>query len=255
MVFGAGGRFSEDLDFACLVLDAELAQLELLELLENDALEDDVTVRQAEAEVAGPGTLQARFTFTSPIGDGRFELDVTSAGRPVLLGTTLKRMATQPYFAQLGFVLPEILMVRSVEMAAEKLAAIHRRFENGNPKDVWDLWKWFRQSHPDEVALVRQLWPARLWLDGATEPVRWRGPGWIEQLDVRRFNWDRLRPLLPATQRLEPGEIVTELKSRLRPWVDEEPDGVLSDVGDGRQRARHAVETRIEAVKATVTNG
>lgn len=255
LIFGAAGRFSEDLDFACLHEDSDLTQLELIELLEADPLEDEVAVRHEASEVAGPGTLQARFTFSSPIGDGRFELDVSSAGRPVLLGATRQPLKVQPYFAQLGFSLPEVMSVRSVEMATEKLAAIHRRFENRNPKDVWDLWSWFTQSRPADVALVRQLWPARLWLDGATDAVHWRGPGWIEELDARRFNWDRLRSLMAANQRLHAEAIVAELKNRLRPWVDDDSDGVLSDVGDGRQRRRPGVDARIRGVAAAIGSG
>ena len=141
------------------------------------------------------------------------------------------------------------MSVRSVERATEKLAAIHRRFGNGNPKDVWDLWKWFGQAPPEDAALVTRLWPARLWLDGAVDGSRWRGPEWIEQLDARRFNWDRLKPLMPATQRLQPEAIVADLKNRLRLWVDDDSDGILGDVGDGRQRARLAVELRVGAVR------
>lgn len=171
LIFGAAGRFSEDIDFACLDVDSELVQLELIDLLEKDS-DDEVIVRHVSSEVAGPGTLQARFTFTCPIGDGSFELDVTSAGRPVLLGPIRQALAPQLYFAQLGFMVPGVTSVRSIEMATEKLAAIHRRFENRNPKDIWDLWKWFGQSRPEDAELVRRLWPARLWLDRIMDDAR-----------------------------------------------------------------------------------
>jgi hypothetical protein len=130
-----------------------------------------------------------------------------------------------------------------------RIALSPRRSENRNPKDIWDLWKWFSQCHPADAQLVRLLWPARLWLDGLAGDTRWREPGWIERLDVRRFNWDRLRPLVPAYQRLQADQIVTELKARIRPWVDDNSDGVLSDVGDGHQHARLAVQERIRAVQ------
>lgn len=57
---------------------------------------------------------------------------------------------------------------------------------------------------------------------------------------------------MPATQRLLPEAIVDELKSRLKSWIDDDSDGVLSDVGDRRQRARSAVEGRVGAVKEAI---
>lgn len=255
IVFGAAGRFSEDLDFACLDPESELVQLELLDLLTTDPLEDEVEVHQGSSELAGSGTLQARFSFRSPIGEGRFELDVTSADRSVLLGAVRQPLAVQPYFRDLGYPPPDMLSVRPVEMATEKLAAIHRRFENRNPKDLWDLWKWFSLCQPADAQLVGRLWPARLWLDGLADGTRWRGPGWIERLDARQFNWDRLRPLLPANQRLQGDQIIRELKARIGLWVDDDSDGVLNDVGDGRRRAHGAVEERIQAVRQALGRG
>jgi predicted nucleotidyltransferase component of viral defense system len=249
IVFGAAGRFSEDLDFACLADDSELVQLQLLEEMQPAEPADEIAITIMRNELSGPGTLQATFTFDCPIGQGRFELDVTSSEKPVLLGAMHQALVPQRYFSQLGFDIPEIMSVRTIEMATEKLAAIHRRYENGNPKDVWDLWKWISATPPDQLQLVTELWPARLWLDGLAGDVEWRGPGWAEQLNAGKFNWDRLTALLPRTQPLKPEEVIAGLKDRLRPWIDNDDDGVLSDVGDGRQRRRESVEARIQAVR------
>ena len=54
---------------------------------------------------------------------------------------------------------------------------------------------------------------------------------------------------MPANQRLQADQIVAELQARIRPWVDDDSDGVLSDVGNGHQRARVAVQDRIQAVE------
>jgi hypothetical protein len=158
-------------------------QIELEELLTGDA-DDEVSVRVLSSEVAGPGTMQAVCAFTSPLGEGGFELDVASSQCPLLLGATTQPLAPQPYLQALGFAPAAVLAMHSCEMAAEKLCALHRRSGNRNPKDVWDLWRWFGHAQPRDAELVRVLWPARLWHDG----VQWRGPGWLEALDAKQFN-------------------------------------------------------------------
>jgi predicted nucleotidyltransferase component of viral defense system len=247
LVFGRAGRFSEDLDFAILSDDQELAQLELEEVLVGES-DDEVTVRLIRSEIAGPGTMQATYRFESPIGAGGFELDVTSNERPVLLGAVQQPLVPQSYFAGLGFTLTNVLVVRSCEMATEKLASIHRRSDNLNPKDIWDLWKWFGVASQPEAESLRMLWPARLWLDA----VVWRGPGWFDGLAAKQFNWDRLRPLVPGG-RLDPDQIITELKTRVRSWIDDDPEGLLTDAGDRRFRARPQVDQRVGEARRLVT--
>jgi len=251
MVFGEAERFSEDLDFACLVEDAERIYLDLHQLLSEEDPEDEVYVRESAFAIAGSGTLQARYTFESPIGDGAFDLDVTSARHPLLLDPAPRPMIEQPYFQHLGLALPPILTVHRIEMAVEKVAALHRRFENGNPKDAWDLWKWFAVSDAASAGLVASLWPARLWLDGDADGTQWRGPAWIDQLTPAVFNWDRLRALLPGGG-LDETRILAELKSRLRPWIDLDTDGVLADAGGGRRRRRREALGSVEAVRAAL---
>ena len=248
LVFGEAGRFSEDLDFACLDEDAERVYLELDALLTGEAPPDEVTVRNLRFEIAGPGTLQARYAFASTIGEGEFDLDVTTTRRPLLLPASPKPLIPQVYFNGLGLDLPDVLTVHPVEMAAEKLVALHRRFENRNPKDAWDLWKWFALSDPQAATLVAHLWPARLWLDGTDGDVRWRGSGWIEQLTPDRFIWDRLQSLLPGGA-LDAARLLDELKGRLRPWVDTDEEGILADVGDGRRRRQREVDAAVERVR------
>lgn len=251
MVFGEAGRFSEDLDFACLTDDSDDVFLDLHGLLTGGDPQDEVYVREATFEIAGPGTLQAHYTFESLIGDGAFDLDVTSSRRPLLLSPTSQPMIEQPYFPHLGLDLPPILTVHPIEMAVEKLAALHRRFENRNPKDVWDLWKWFALSDPRSAGFVADVWPARLWLDGEADGVEWRGAGWIEELAPAGFNWDRLRSLLPGGA-LDEARLLNELKNRLRPWIDDDPDGILADVGGGHRRRRREVTARVDAARAAL---
>src|SRR5437879_2528374 len=73
LVFGAAGRFSEDLDFAALGANTEAVQLELMATIDR-ASPDSISARVEKWEVAGPGTLQALCSFDSSIGAGRFEV-------------------------------------------------------------------------------------------------------------------------------------------------------------------------------------
>jgi predicted nucleotidyltransferase component of viral defense system len=241
LVFGAAGRFSEDLDFAALAADTEAAQLELMATLE-DGGQDGVSAKFDKWDVAGPGTLQALCSFDSSIGAGHFELDVTVGQRPTLVGAIWQTPARQSYFDRLGFDPAPILSMQSAEIGAEKLAAIHRRSANRNPKDIWDLWKWLmRPPRDQEIAAFRQLWPVRLWFD--KQP--WRGRGWFGNLEAGAFDWDRLSGLLPRGRALEPAQILQDLKARLAPWIDE-AEGLLQEAGAGRRRGAGEVEAEIQ---------
>ncbi len=241
LVFGAAGRFSEDLDFSALGADTEAVQLELMATIDQ-ASPDSISARVEKWEVAGPGTLQALCSFESSIGAGRFEVDVTVGQRPTLLGARRQRPVRQSYFDRLGFDPAPILGMQSAEIGAEKMAAIHRRSGNRNPKDIWDLWKWLMLPPSDkEIAAFRQLWPVRLWFD--KQP--WRGRGWFRSLTAGDFDWDRLRGLLPRGRALEPAQILQDLNARLGPWIDE-GEGLLREAGSGRRRSPDEVEAEIQ---------
>jgi predicted nucleotidyltransferase component of viral defense system len=240
LVFGAAGRFSEDLDFAALGADAEAAQLELMTTIQQ-ASSDGISARADKWDVAGPGTLQALCSFDSSIGAGNFELDVTVGPRPTLLGARWQSPVRQSYFGRLGFDPAPILSMQAAEIGAEKMAAIHRRSGNRNPKDIWDLWKWLILPPSNkEIAAFRQLWPVRLWFD--KQP--WRGRSWFRDLKADDFDWDRLRGLLPRGRAFEPAQILQELNARLSPWIDE-GEGLLREAGSGRRRTTDEVESEI----------
>lgn len=238
LVFGSAGRFSEDMDFVTLVEDNDGIQAELIGLLvdEDAAARDGVRVLEFDFEQSTQGTVQAICEFQSERGPGRFDLDITGGqDRQPLLGTKLQQPLQQSYFGGLGFTPTPIRRMETVEMIAEKLVSVHRRYENGNPKDVWDLWKWTRlPAANDEMKLVERLWPIRLWLDRQ----RWRGRGWFRRVEEFPFDWARLRAMLPQG-RVAAGEaLVRELGQRLAPWIDRDDHHLLEDAGAGRYRAK-----------------
>lgn len=238
LVFGATGRFSEDMDFVTLVGDNDSVQTELIGLLvdEDAAARDGVRVLEFDFEQSTQGTVQATCEFQSERGPGRFELDITGGeGRRPLLGTISQAPLQQTYFGQLGFTPSPIRRLETIEMIAEKLVSVHRRYENRNPKDVWDLWKWVKlPAANDEMPLVARLWPIRLWLDGQ----RWRGPEWFKRVEGFAFDWTRLRAMLPQGRLAEGNALVRELGQRLAPWIDGDENRLLEDASVSRLGAR-----------------
>ena len=252
LVFGSAGRFSEDMDFVTLVDDNDGIQAELIGLLvdEDAAARDGVRVLEFDFEQSSQGTVQAICEFQSERGPGRFDLDITGGqDRQPLLGTMLQRPLQQSYFGALGFTPTPIRRLETVEMIAEKLVSVHRRYENRNPKDVWDLWKWTRLSAAnDQMKLVEQLWPIRLWLDRQ----RWRGPGWFSRFEGFPFEWARLRAMLPQGRVAAGDALVRELGQRLAPWIDRDDHHLLEDAGAGRYRAK-AME-QLDSIRGTFQN-
>jgi len=251
LIFGSTGRFSEDMDFATLGDDNDSIQTELIALLVNDeaAEMDGVRVLEFDFEQSMQGTVQAICEFRSERGEGHFELDITGGdGRRPLFTTIWQRPLHQTYFRQLGFDPAPIRRVETVEMIAEKVVSIHRRFENGNPKDIWDLWKWIQLPTAQvDVDLVRRLWPVRLWLDGQ----RWRGPGWFNRVEEFGFDWGRLRAMMPQG-RIDGRVIVNELRNRFSAWIDRDEHGLLMDAGVGRLRA--TAMKQLESVREAIAH-
>jgi predicted nucleotidyltransferase component of viral defense system len=236
LVFGSVGRFSEDMDFVSVRDDYDAVQAELIGLLIDPAAasKDGVRVLDFDFEQSSQGTVQAVCEFQSQRGDGHFELDITGGKeRQPLLGSFLQPPLPQSYFRELGFAPAPIRRLETVEMMGEKLVSVHRRYENRNPKDVWDLWKWTQlPAANDEMKLVQLLWPVRLWLDGQ----RWRGAGWFNRLEGSTFDWARLRAMLPQGRSAEGAQIIRDLVQRLGMWIDRDDQGLLADAGSGRLR-------------------
>ena len=237
LVFGSAGRFSEDMDFATLGDDNDGIQAELIGLLVDDEAgeRDGVRVLEFDFEQSSQGTVQAVCEFRSERGEGRFELDITGGeGHTPLFDTIWRPPLQQSYFGQLGFNPAPIRTLETVEMIAEKLVSVHRRYENGNPKDIWDLWRWIQlPGARDDIGLVQRLWPVRLWLDRQ----RWRGPHWFTRVEEAGFDWGRLRAVLPQGRVAEGHAIVRDLQNRLSPWIDRDEHHLLADAGVGRQPA------------------
>lgn len=153
MVFGASGRFSEDLDFT----------------LDSDRLKDDVLL--GIVETFNGEHYGIRFTFdeyymtdddTSFGGDvlyrhawndaGRFRLQVSLRERPTL-PVALRPLLYQAYFEYLEFEPFAVRTLEVIEMMAEKVRAVFQRVK---ARDVYDMYLFARMPFDGSCGAV---WP------------------------------------------------------------------------------------------------
>ena len=205
MVFGSTGRFSEDLDFT----------------LDSDRPEDDVLLQLVETfnrEHYG-----ITFTFeeyyktvddTSFGGDvlyhhawndsGRFRLQVSLRERPTL-PVTLMAMKHQAYFSHLEFELFDVRSLEPVEMFAEKVRAA---FQRAKLRDLYDLYRF--ATTPFDGELLRRLVVLKLWqVRDPFDPY-----AFFDNVRGGNYDWDDLRRLIRASERIEPADILTAVETR-----------------------------------------
>ena len=226
-VFGSAGRFSEDLDFT----------------LDSSEPEDDVLVRLVE--VFNREHYGVTFTFeeyyktdgdTSFGGEvlyrhawnnaGRFRLQVSLRERPTL-SISPQPMKPQAYFAHLEFQPFEVPSLEVIEMVAEKVRAA---FQRAKVRDLYDLHRF--ASTPFDGEILRRLAVLKLWqVRDPFDPV-----ALFERIRGNDYDWDDLRRLIRANDRVDSAEILTAIESRfgsLRDLSEIERE-VVADARSGR---------------------
>ncbi len=243
LVFGSSGRFSEDLDFT----------------LATDQDEDDVLMRVVE--VFNRSHHGVVFTFdeyyktgddTSFGGDvfyrhdwnsrGHFRLQVSLRERPTL-PVVARPMQPQGYFAQLEFTPPAMRTLAPLEMVAEKVRA---SFQRAKVRDLYDLHRF--ASTPFDGELLRHLAVLKLWqVRDPFDPE-----AYFARLRDGRYDWDDLRRLMRACERLEAEDVLRSVETRfaiLRNLTDLERE-VIADAKGGRneplaERLRQEIRSRL----------
>ena len=243
LVFGSSGRFSEDLDFT----------------LATDQDEDDVLMRVVE--VFNRSHHGVVFTFdeyyktgddTSFGGDvfyrhdwnsrGHFRLQVSLRERPTL-PVVARPMQPQGYFAQLEFTPPAMRTMAPLEMVAEKVRA---SFQRAKVRDLYDLHRF--ASTPFDGELLRHLAVLKLWQ--VRDPFA--PEAYFARLRDGRYDWDDLRRLMRACERLEAEDVLRSVETRfaiLRNLTDLERE-VIADAKGGRneplaERLRQEIRSRL----------
>lgn len=226
-VFGSAGRFSEDLDFT----------------LDSDEPEDDALVRVVEVfnhehhgitftfdeyyktdgDTSFGGEVLYRHGWNST---GRFRLQVSLRERPTL-PVAARPMKPQGYFAQLEFEPFEVRSIEVIEMVAEKVRAA---FQRSKVRDLYDLHRFATTPFDGEV--LRRLAVLKLWqVQDPFDPDRF-----FERIRGDNYDWDDLRRLIRAADRVDADEIMASVESRfgsLRTLSELERE-VIADARGGR---------------------
>jgi predicted nucleotidyltransferase component of viral defense system len=211
LVFGAGGRFSEDLDFTLRAGEKEDAALALLDALDGKT-HHGITFGTTDFYETD-GSFATFVTYRHSWNDkGRFKLDVSTREAPTL--PVLPRPhVEQPYFAELEFgAPPAVAALDPIEMIAEKTRAA---FQRAKVRDVYDLYLYatLPETKAFDVERLRALVVLKLWQVREREPF---GAALFEKLRSGRYDWDELHHLLPPGKTVEVGHLVATLEDRFR---------------------------------------
>ena len=226
-VFGSTGRFSEDLDFT---LDTDLPDddvlMRVVEVFNREhhgvAFTLDEYYKTAGATSFG-GEVRYRHAWNS---SGRFRLQISLRERPTLPATP-RALKPQAYFPHLEFEAFAPRCLEVVEMVAEKVRAACQR---AKIRDLHDLYRLAATPFDDEV--VRRLAVLKLWqVRDPFDP-----DAFFERLRSADYEWDDLRRLIRASDRVEPAAVLAGIESRFGALRDLSPleQQVVADARGGR---------------------
>lgn len=226
MIFGAAGRFSEDLDFT---LDSERPDDDvLIDLVESLNREHYgiAFVFNEYYKTDGDTSFGGDASYSHAWNEaGRFRLQVSLRERPTLPVAPIA-MKHQAYFNHLEIDRFEVRSLRAIEMIAEKVRAAYQR---AKVRDLYDLHCFAITPFDGEVLrrmAVLKLWQARDPFDPDT---------FFENLRSGNHDWEDLRRLVRLSDRIEPEQIIRSVETRfavLRQLTDLEQE-VISDARSG----------------------
>ncbi|MGA3124005.1 MAG: nucleotidyl transferase AbiEii/AbiGii toxin family protein [Polyangiaceae bacterium] len=211
LVFGAGGRFSEDLDFTLRAGAKEDAALALLDALDGKT-HYGITFGTTDFYETD-GSFATFVTYRHSWNDrGRFKLDVSTREAPTL-PVVPRSHVKQPYFAELEFgPPPAVAALDPIEMIAEKARAA---FQRAKVRDVYDLFLYatLPGTKAFDVECLRALVVLKLWQVREPEPF---GAALFAKLRSGRYDWNELNHLLPPGKTVEVGHLLTTLEDRFQ---------------------------------------
>ena len=210
LVFGAGGRFSEDLDFTLSRGEKDDAALAVMDAFEGTT-HHGVTFGTTDAYETD-GSFAMFVTYRHEWNDsGRFKLDVSTRETPTLPVTT-RAPIEQPYFKALEFGgPPAVPALDPIEMIAEKIRAA---FQRAKVRDVHDLYLYgtIPATKTFNVDLLRELVVLKLWQVRERDPFS--GAALFEKLRSSRYDWDELTHLLPPGKAAEATQLIATIEDR-----------------------------------------
>ncbi len=229
-VFGSAGRFSEDLDFT---LNTDGAEDDVLIVLVDvfNREHHGITFRfdeyyKTEGDTSFGGEVGYRHAWNSA---GRFRLQVSLRERPTL-AVSRRALKPQAYFGYLEFQPFEVESLDVIEMVAEKVRAA---FQRAKVRDLYDLHRF--ATTPFDVELLRRLAVLKLWqVQDPFDPE-----AFFERVRSSHYDWDDLRRLMRASERLDAKEILRAVEARFGPLrrLSELERALVADARSGRNEA------------------
>lgn len=226
LIFGSGGRFSEDLDFT----------------IDSERPDDDVLIDLVEAFNAEHHGIELTFDEyykteddTSFGGDvhyvhawnaaGHFRLQVSLRERPTL-PVVARAMRPQAYFSHLEFEPFDVRALDAIEMIAEKVRAAYQRVK---VRDLYDLHRF--ATTPFDGELLRRLVVLKLWQ--ARDPFD--PEALFEKIRSGDYDWADLQRLVRAADLIEPAAIIASVEARFAVLgqVTELEQEVIADAKSG----------------------
>jgi predicted nucleotidyltransferase component of viral defense system len=245
MIFGAAGRFSEDLDFT---LDSERREddvlVQLVECLNREHygisfIFDEYYKTDGDTSFGGDASYKHAWNDS-----GRFRLQVSLRERPTL-PTIPMTMKHQGYFNHLEIDLFAVRSLQAIEMIAEKIRAAYQR---AKVRDLYDLHCF--ATRPFNGELLRRLVVLKLWqVRDPFDPDRF-----FEKLRGGSYDWEDLRRLIRASEQIEPQQIMRSVEDRftiLRHLTDLE----RLVIGDARSGWNEPLAERLRAEIRTLAAG
>lgn len=226
-VFGSAGRFSEDLDFTLNSDDAEddvlIALVDVFNREHHGITFQFDEYYKTEGDTSFGGEVGYGHAWN---GAGRFRLQVSLRERPTL-AVSPRPLKPQAYFGYLEFQPFEVRSLDVIEMVAEKVRA---GFQRAKVRDLYDLHRF--ATTPFDVELLRRLAVLKLWqVQDPFDPE-----AFFERIRSSRYDWDDLRRLMRASERLDAKEILETVEARFAPLrnLSELERALIADARSGR---------------------
>lgn len=237
-VFGSAGRFSEDLDFT---LDTDEPTDDVLVAIVDvfNREHHGITFRfeeyyKSDGDTSFGGNVSYRHAWNAA---GHFRLQVSLRERPTL-PATLRPFKPHAYFNYIEFPLFEVRSLQVIEMIAEKVRAA---FQRAKVRDLYDLHRF--ATTPFDPELLRRLAVLKLWqVQDPFDPE-----AFFARIASSDYDWDDLRRLMRATERLDPKEILRVVETRFAPLrnLSELEQALVASARSGRNK-RQAERLRAE---------
>jgi predicted nucleotidyltransferase component of viral defense system len=242
-VFGSAGRFSEDLDFT---LDTTRPDddvlVELVDVLNREHYGITFIFEEyykTEGDKSFGGEVRYRHAWNA---GGRFRLQVSLRERPTL-AITPRALMPQAYFGQLEFEPFGVRSLEVVEMVAEKVRAA---FQRAKVRDLYDLHRF--ATTPFDGTLLRRLAVLKLW----QVEDRFDADAFFQRIRGSRYDWDDLRRLMRAGDRLDANDILRTVEARFAS-LRELSDLERSLIADGHCRNQRLADELRAAIRAQRT--